>query len=231
MHFRGGVKPCLISVCEHELRFVKPFRFCKKICESVIPNGICLQRISSEQQRNRNNKIFTFLAFGGRNAPKRTDYLILASKLLSQEGINHNVIIIGTSTVENELKGLCGDIPSNVKIIPPREDVNSIYALGDCFVSTSVHETFSYAIAEAAYYGLPIIQSDIEGTKWSETFPSSFVFESRNIHALAETMKKILNISQQDLTYKCQQSSDIIASNYSLNAWTNNVINFFVSIP
>lgn len=97
-------------------------------------------------------------------------------------------------------------------------------------MSTSVRETFSYAIAEATIYGLPVIQSDIEGTKWNKDNPSTFIFPSGNVDALAETMQKVMQTPYKEMISLCAQTRNNNMRNYSLDSWSGKIIEFFQSI-
>lgn len=222
--------PCLLAVCEHELKFVRPFRFGIKTPEIVIPNGININRIKSIE-RHKHHSPFTFLAFGGRNVQKRTDLLMRAADSLIQQGESLAVIIVGDEEIASVAKSIFGLIPTWLKIIPPGEDINAIFAQADCFVSTSVHETFSYAIAEATIFGLPIVQSDIEGTLWNANNPSTIIFKSGDINSLSMAMSSMINQDIAILQKSCKITQQRNIQNFSIESWRDKVISFIQSIP
>lgn len=160
--------------------------------EMVIPNGIKISRIHTTSKTH--HKTFTFLAFAGRHIQKRTDLLLSAADILTKQGVNLKVILV------EETSSTLGDKifnpkPNWLNEIKSQEDINTVFSQADCFVSSSVHETFSYAIAEAAIFGVPIIQSDIEGTMWNANNPSTILFKSGDIAELANAMRKVMSIS------------------------------------
>lgn len=195
---------------------------------AIIPNGIKLSRITPPNIKYQ-HKPFTFMAFAGRNIQKRVDVLLRASDLLIKQGHELHVIIIDANepSISDEL---FDKRPNWLTILKPQENINALFSMADCFVSTSVHETFSYAIAEASIYGLPVIQSDIQGTKWNAHNPSTFLFKSLNIEDLASTMLKVMNIPEDYMNKLCSVTAAQNAKDYSLEAWAKKITDFFESI-
>ena len=56
------------------------------------------------------------------------------------------------------------------------EDAATLYAAADVFVSASRHEGYSYAVGEALACGLPVVLSDIDGTRFFTRAPAAFTF-------------------------------------------------------
>lgn len=225
---KTGVKPCIIGVCNHEPDFVRKFRLGIKTNERVIPNGINIERI--DPSRKQTHETFTFLAFAGRHMQKRVDILLLAADSLVKAGYKLKVVVVDGQTPTAAEK-LFTEHPEWLTVIKPNEDINTIFALADCFVSTSVHETFSYAIAEAALFGLPVIQSDIDGTMWNASNPSAFLFKSECVEDLKRAMLNVMTTSSEKLSKKCAATTANIIKGYSLEAWSEKVVSFFESIP
>ncbi len=225
---RGGVNPCIIGVCRHEPDFIRKFRLGIKTNECVIPNGINIQRIN--QNLKKGHDTFTFLAFAGRHIQKRVDLLLLAADSLVKAGYKLRVVVVDGQS-PTHAGNLFTESPEWLTEIKPQEDINAIYALADCFVSTSVHETFSYAIGEAAVFGLPVIQSDIDGTMWNASNPSAFLFKSENVEDLKRVMLNVMTTPSEQLSKQCAASAANIIKDYSLETWAEKVVSFFQSIP
>ncbi len=225
----GGGKIGIIAVNRHELDFIRPYKFFSDCVEEVIPNGIDLNRlVRTEKENPTNNRPFTFLAYGGRNCQKRIDLLIQAGITLNKEKRTFNIVITkGTDTIEVVQKIFKGAIPNWLKLVDQTEKITELLSSVDCFVSTSIHETFSYAIAEASIFGIPVIQSDIEGTKWNSGNPSSFIFESENIDALASQMRHVMTIDKEELKRYCEITKKRNEKEYSLENWAQKVIAFY----
>lgn len=237
LHYGRGSRKDIyaISVCQEMIDFIVRFGF-KRQHAVCIPNGIDLSRITppfSHVIHNLANKgwdkraAYSFLAFGGRNISKRIDLFYKAGERLYKEGVTDFVcyVTIGTDTCET-VKVLGGEQPW-FKLIPQNDDINQIFAQADCFVSTSTCETFSYAIAEASYYGLPIIQSDIPGTSWNRPSQTTLWFESENVEDLARQMKRMMEVTPASLAHALQQASEGIQQNYSLDSWADKVISSY----
>lgn len=217
----------IFSVSEENVDFVH--RFNKKPI-AFIPNGADTERLHITFERSR--KPFIFLAFGGRNISKRIDLLIRAAQLLhKQKEQNFEVWLTnGTDTQQVAREIVGNNFPSWLKIVEQQADVSKLYDRVSCFVSTSEHETFSYAICEASISGLPVVQSDIEPTMWNARNPSTFVFHFPDIKDLAEQMKKVMEYDPAQLEERCRKTSKTNVRKYSLETWATKVIDFYRSL-
>lgn len=101
-------RPAVIAVCNHELRFIKPFLLGRRIICRVIPNGIDLQRLRKRPHTSSNR--FRFLVFGGRNEAKRADLVIKALPLLKGD---YEVKIVSANESALHLKSLID------RVLPP----------------------------------------------------------------------------------------------------------------
>lgn len=221
----------MIGVSKEVLQFVDQFaKFDKnKIHYANIQNGIPYQHLKNSLEFPlKQNKKFTFGAFGSRNSQKRIDILLKASDLLVSKGIEIRIFITkGVDTLDIIEKYFNNNIPHWLVLIEQFQDVNEFFGDCDCFVSTSVHETFSNAIAEASIYGLPVIQSNIEGTMWNSTNPSTFVFKSLDAEDLANKMMEVIQEPKHELREKCKQTRELNIMNYGINNWCERIIDFY----
>lgn len=221
-------RPAMIGVCQHELEFVKPYRLGVKAFAEIIPNGIDLSRIELAPEQ-RPVAPFTFLAFAGRNQSKRIDLLLRAGQMLAAQNAEFRIIITDGTDARKVVANTLGSAPPAwLRIVAQTPNVNSLFAQVHCFVSTSTHETFSYAIAEAAAFGLPIIQSDIPATMWNVSSPSALFFPSGSVAALADRMQRVIAHPPYDLA---RQYALQVRSRLSLDLWTMRIADFLTRMP
>lgn len=231
-YYLYGEEVSAIGVNEEVLSFCTRFRglFGGSFMHSaVISNGINLDRINPCAEYIP-HPIFSFLAFGGRNSDKRIDLILSAAKNLIKEYKFKIYITIGTDTKEVVNHFFHGNIPTWCILLEQSDNINAVFAHADCFISSSVHETFSYGICEASVYGLPVIQSDIEGTKWNSNNPSTYVFKSENVDDLAGAMKKVMSEDFYLLSNKTKETQSRNIKEYSLDAWCGKIVNFYEEI-
>lgn len=222
----------MIGVGKHLLDFANKFRIFLRYTKQpqfVIPNGIDTTRIRSRASFKRHQR-FTFLAFGGRNADKRIDYLLKAADKLAGAFQFEVMITDGTDTrlVINSIYP--SEVPEWLKLVKQQEDICALLDQVDCFVSTSVHEGHSYAICEASIYGLPIIQSDILGNRWNCLSPAAFSFQSRDIEDLARAMREVMESSDDSLQQKCEVAQKQNQKCYNLGSWTDQICEVYKRI-
>ena len=225
-----GRNVSIIAVSDEVLGFVNGF-LPEYILQKVIPNGIDLARLGNLQVYRYNKpNVFTFLAYGGWNVQKRIDLLVCAAKRLLDKGRNFKIIVTQGTDTQMVLESLIPGGDSWIELIEQTDDIIGLFMRASCFVSTSVAETFSYAIAEASIWGLPVIQSDIKGTMWNAGNPSSFLFKSCDIEDLERTMEKVMDMDSNKLMDMCAITQNNNVREYSLGAWVAKVIDFYSEI-
>ena len=110
---------------------------------------------------------------------------------------------VGTADfVENRYGGR---IPEYIELVNQTSNIASLFEKSQCFISASLQETMSMAIAEASIYGLPVIQSDILGTWWNADNPSTFLFRVNDTNDLLKQMKCVMDYDEHLLDDMCKQ--------------------------
>lgn len=200
-------------------------------CVSVIINGIDMKRIGLDHAKRERIPIYTFLTFGGREVVKNIRCLIDASLLLRERGITDFKLLI-TEGIQTEemLRSYFGAIPDWIELVEQTENVKSLFIRSSCYVSTSLHETMSMAIAEATFYGLPVIQSDIPGTYWNSKNPSVMLFRSRDAKDLSVKMEQMMNADSIELQKKCEITKSKNEELLSLDTWVSKIIDCYHSL-
>jgi glycosyltransferase involved in cell wall biosynthesis len=194
------------------------------IHDIVLPNGIDVARL--RQTETQRHEAFTVLAFGGRNIQKRIDLLMQAADELNHEGCKLRVLLTNGVDTMQVVSSVYSEMPSWLCVLEQTDDINSLFAQADCFVSTSVFETFSFAIAEASIYGLPVVQSDIAGTLWNARNPSTFLFQSGNVSDLKRALLEVMQTPLAELRKNCEVSRNVNVREYSLSAWCDKILSF-----
>lgn len=197
---------------------------------AVVPNAIDTTRISTIKENSTAGH--SFLAFGGRNIQKRIDLLIDAAVKLNGGGktsldLVSVYITRGTDTDNVVAEKFGKNVPSWCHIVDQRENINELFEMADCFVSSSDAETFSYAICEATIANMPVIQSDIDGTLWNAENPSTYLFKQGDSDSLAETMMNYMKSNPKDLQQACLETRRINLGRYGLDAWCERIIRFY----
>ena len=72
------------------------------------------------------------------------------------------------------------------------EDLRQLYSHARCFVLPSVNEGFPMVMLEAMAYGLPILCSDIPGTRQVE-LPEEDYFTVRDVDSLSSALTRLLD--------------------------------------
>jgi glycosyltransferase involved in cell wall biosynthesis len=138
----------------------------------VVPNAIETERfplINAEERAAARSVLGlrqdaeVLLHFGWNWSLKGGDLFFAIVKLLRDRGRR---AVIGTTVAACEpARNLAGQIglEDNIAIVPPREDVRTLYAAADVFVATSRSEGAPTAVLQALSSGLPVVATSIPG--------------------------------------------------------------------
>lgn len=193
---------------------------------SVLLNGIDLSRIKMLTHEPLNDLADNiFLSYGGYNVHKRIDLLIQAGRQLAKKGFRFKIRITNGVDTEKVVGREFGNkLPEWFELIPQENDISVLLSQASCYVSTSIHETMSTAIAEATLYGIPVIQSDIPGTWWNADNPSTFVFKNLDVDDLVHQMEKVMTMDKEQMIQACRQTRQTNLECLDLNRWCNEII-------
>ena len=216
-----GKKAQLLSVADKYKEDVIRIGFPRGQTRTIL-NGIDLNRIQPLHLRSdRPEKVF--LTFGWDFFRKGADLIIDACNKLAAEGYAFKLILNGNENTWRTLDVYFqGASPVWLIRGEPVNDINLLYGKADLFIQASRRETFSYAVCEAAYAGLPVICSDISGLEWAHELPSVAFFPSEDVTALYQKLKIFLDGKQPPATQR-EQSRRIIEEKYSLNSWAEKI--------
>lgn len=197
---------------------------------TTIINGIDQNRINISNETTA-PKQFTFMSFGGIEHIKKISFIIKASLILRNKGVtNFRILItngIGTTDMlTSTLSCTVGTIPEWISLVPQSDDISSIFTKASCYISSSIKETMSTAVAEATLFEMPVIQSDIPGTYWNANNPSVILFKNKDINDLAAKMLFVMD-NYKDLKSKCPITKDNNTKLLSLDNWCKKIIEVY----
>jgi glycosyltransferase involved in cell wall biosynthesis len=134
---------------------------------NVIYNLIDKENIKkfAEEKIRFNFNENSIVAIGRLTRLKRFDILIKAHKLLLNEGINNNLVILGEGELREELETLVKELDVEESVTMPGFIKNPYPFIknGDLFVVSSDYEGFSLVVAEAMTLGKAIVSTDCTG--------------------------------------------------------------------
>lgn len=212
----------LISVADYYKDAVVAMGFPEAQTATVL-NSINLDRI--RDCRGKAGKQYDFLTFGWDFQRKGDDLILKACARLAEEGYSFRLLLNGNKStwpILNDFLG--GASPDWLVRGEPVSDVNILFDASKVFIQASRRETFSYAVCEAAYAGLPAISSDIPGLEWAHEVPSVIFFENENLEDLYHCMKRFLDQPDALGQEKIYAGREMIARQYSLTAWVEKII-------
>lgn len=216
-----GKRATLLSVADRYRNVAVDLGFPKNQTALVL-NGIDLSRV--ETNNANEGKFYDFLTFGWDFERKGDDLIICACDRLEKEGYKFKLLLNGNEKTWPELDQFLGDRkPTYLIKGEPVSDVNQLFKKAKVFIQASRRETFSYAVCEAAYAGLPVISSEIAGLEWAHALASVDFFKSEDTNELYLCMKAYLDgkvLPQND----ADKSREYIKNNLSINIWANRIM-------
>ena len=214
-----GCRAKLISVSDYYRNRVVSLGFpMENTC--ILLNGIDTNRIKACEM---GYKKYDFLTFGWDYYRKGDDLILNACEKLAAEGYHFRFLLNGNEQTWKHLpKAFHEKLPEWLELGEPNENVNVLFEESKCFVQASRSETFSYAVCEAAFSGLPVICSRIAGVEWAKELPTVSFFSMDQSEDLYLKMKSFLE--QEYNHYKdVEFTREIILKKYSSVSWAENV--------
>ena len=190
---------------------------CGALDKSVfIPNGIdpvTRSKSTSFLEKHGICQGNYLLAVGRLTPEKGLEYLVEAANRLSQV---QQVVIAGASDHDNAYREQLEQLDTGNKVIftgfTSGEDLRQLYSHARCFVLPSVNEGFPMVMLEAMAYGLPILCSDIPGTRQVE-LPEQDYFAVRDVNSLCTAITRQLNTPDGPRHYELEKYNwDTIAA-------------------
>ena len=145
------------------------------------------------------------LAVGRLTPEKGLEYLVEAADRLPQV---QQVVIAGASDHDSSYRQLLERLDTGKKVVftgfTTGEDLRQLYSHARCFVLPSVNEGFPMVLLEAMAYGLPVLCSDIPGTRQVD-LPEQDYFAVRDVDSLCAAITRMLETPGGQRHYELQQ--------------------------
>ena len=197
--------------CSNRVIFVNRHQLekCGALDKSVfIPNGIDpVTRSDSTSSLDQHGLTAGgYLLAVGRLTPETgLEYLVEAANRLPQV---NQVVIAGASDHDSTYRDMLERLDTNNKVIftgfTSGEDLRQLYSHARAFVLPSVNEGFAMVLLEAMAYGLPILCSDIPGTR-QVGLPQKDYFTVADVDALCEAIIRLLDRPAETLHYDLEK--------------------------
>ncbi len=157
--------------------------------------------------------------------------LIEAVSELQKQGTKIQVNLVGTGDETEAYKKYASELNVADKIqfsgYVPREQMPETYRNADIFVLPSYNEGMSNALLEAMASGLPVIVTNVGGTKELVDSNNGFVFQAGCTDELVEIIKKFY--FYPDLTEELGKNSAEKSKKYNWQTIADEYINLFFS--
>jgi glycosyltransferase involved in cell wall biosynthesis len=190
-------KATALVACSEGLKN-RALKFMPSAAIDVIPNGVDSERFKPSETTSE-QKTIRLLTVGRLSVTKRVEILIDAVDILSRQGSQVLLKIVGGGQTQQKLKQIVNDKNlNNIIEITGRinaEDMPNIYRQNDIFISASKLEGMSNAMLEAMASGLPIIATRCEGVE-ELILENGLVIDNANAEEIAKAIKKLIDDRQ-----------------------------------
>lgn len=216
-----GKKARLLSVAEEYRKTVVSLGFPSEQTTTLV-NGLDLNRVRPQPAVRPIQ--YDFLTFGWDFHRKGGDLILEACRLLAADGHSFRLLFNGNAHTWPKLDEVMkGERPAWLELGQPVEDINELFSVSRVFIQASRRETFSYAVCEAAFAGMPVISTDIAGLEWAHDLPTVEFVPNADVHRLYLAMKRYLD-GKVFSAEQYEQSRSVIAEKYSTEEWTKKIL-------
>jgi glycosyltransferase involved in cell wall biosynthesis len=113
---------------------------------------------------------------------------------------------------------------SDVRILDASDDVRSLFAAADIFVSPSRAEGMTFAVIEALASGVPVVASDIPGHRTVGAELAACRLAALDGPGLAERMRNLLIRSPQQVATDREQACTFVRREFDLKPWSERLV-------
>lgn len=192
----------------------------------LISNGVdtdhFIKKSTNLKEKLGINDEYIVITFVGRLIySKGVQDLIRSFLDIKKLGILAKLIIVGDGSYRDILEDLSkGD--NDIIFLGIQNNVSEVLSITDIFVNPSYSEGLPTTILEAASVGIPIIATDVGGTREILINGMGCLIEPRDIKALSKNIIQIIKLNDDQLELKIIQK--FIKDNYSWNGIIENFL-------
>lgn len=202
----------------------------KKSKVTYIVNAIDFDRLDTYEKiiLANNPKQKVVLMFGWIFHAKGVDIAIEAIRQLIEEGNDIMLAISlsgGNPIFEKEICNQIGNIPSWIKILPPRNDIATYYNAANIFLSAGREEGLNYSVIEAAYCQSLLIVSNIPGNP--QDIPHILKYEVEDIASLKLLIREALNKTTEETRSIKIDQKEYVMKAYNLEQWSEEMMKLY----
>jgi glycosyltransferase involved in cell wall biosynthesis len=194
----------------------------------VLPNGVdalALRSGETEASMLRRDsdldRAFLWLAAGRLHPVKDYETLLRAMVSVPEPA---QLAIAGSGPCESDLRQLsiALGLAGRVRFLGFEPDVSRWMRAADGFVLSSRWEGLPMALLEAAACGLPVVATDVPGTREVVVEGrTGWLAPAASPEALAERMRAVMEMSVEDRKAVCEQAMRLVAERFSLQSVLN----------
>lgn len=173
----------------------------------------------------------TVFMFGQDFDAKGVDFVI---KTLMDYDTQHKFALLvavseNMDSAVEQVKTLCGEVPSWIKLLPARNDIATYFSLADVFVLANRMQGSPYTMIECAYLGIPIVYCDLPGQN-ELNIPWSVGIHPEDSSMLYRALCEIVKEDEAETQLMGKESREYVVNHFSLGSWVFEIINIYKNI-
>lgn len=182
--------------------------------------------IAKAGQRQVEKSRFTVCNVGRLIEVKRQDRIVRAAALLKQRGVDVEFWIVGTGTLESQLKELISklQVQDTVKLLGFHDNPYPIIQAADAFLLTSDAEGYPTVVCEALCLGKPIISTPVAGIDELLHDGAGIVCEPSDC-AIADAVERLA--TDREYCAHIAQASHLSGKQFDINAVMQSIEEIF----
>lgn len=163
---------------------------------NVILNGVAINSSQKSEEFNSADSRIKLITVGRLHEQKGYPYLIDAVDILRNNNYDIELTIVGDGPERGHLEDIIRKkkLTGIVKLAGYSDDPQSYLMNSHIFISSSIYEGLSLAIAEAMAIGLPVIATRTSGSEDIITDKEDgLIIETKNVSQLVESVKLLIS--------------------------------------